>query len=94
MQHSTASPLAGQMVKLNLAHPFHNGDTLEPVVVVEDWWDRVSGGSWMTSVGNPAALGYAVRGAIGRLPLDDDVIYAKDDTGVGHLVHASEVAPS
>ena len=57
---------------------------------VEDWWDRVSGGSWMDAVGNPAALQYAMRSA-GVLPLDNDVVYGKIGS-FGHLIHITELA--
>lgn len=76
--HSEPSPLAGKTVKLT------SGDEY----VVEDWWDRVSGGSWMTAEGNPAALQYAFR-AVGVL--DDEVLYGKIGH-FGHLIHISEVA--
>jgi hypothetical protein len=57
---------------------------------IEDWWDRVSGGSWMSAQGNPAALIYAMRSA-GKFPADDEVLYGKDFQGMGHLLHVSEV---
>lgn len=58
---------------------------------IEDWWDRLTGTSWMFSDGNPAAMIYAMRSA-GGLPLDDEVVYGKDImSGLGHLVHVSEI---
>jgi hypothetical protein len=60
---------------------------------VEDWWDRVSGGSWQTAQGNPAALHYAIRtglAGLGYVPPDDEVVYGKIG-GLGHLVHVSEL---
>ena len=63
-------------------------DTTE--VVVEDWWDRVIGKSWMHCDGNPVCLVYAVRSASARLPFDNEVVYAKAQ-GLGVLVHVSEI---
>ena len=57
---------------------------------VEDYWDRVTGGSWMFADGNPAAIAFAVRSAVAGLPTDDDVVYGKVD-GLGHIVHVSEL---
>jgi hypothetical protein len=59
--------------------------------MLEGTWIEVSGRSWMTSDGNPAALKYAVRSAVAGLPTDDDVYYVKIG-GLGHLVHGSEIS--
>ena len=59
--------------------------------VLEDWWDRLTGGSWMTARGNAAALNYAMRVATNGLPIDDEVVYGKVGA-FGHLVHVSEIA--
>lgn len=67
----------------------HGLDAIE--IEVEDWWDRVSGGSWTTAQGNPAALKYAVRTGIAAcVPTDDEVVYGKIG-GLGHLVHVTEL---
>jgi len=59
---------------------------------VEDWHDRVIGGSWMDAEGNPAALDYAMRSGVkDKLPLDNEVLYGKIG-GLGKLVHQSELA--
>ncbi|MGP3914370.1 hypothetical protein [Nonomuraea sp. 10N515B] len=79
--HTTPHALAGQSSTLK------DGSTLR----VEDWWDRVSGESWQVSQA-PAAFMYALRSATDALPLDNDVIYGKDDHGIGHLVHVTEIA--
>lgn len=87
--HAEPSSLAGTTVIVDIG----NG-TQE--YRVEDYWDRVSGGSWMWAKGNPAALNYAVRTALAgakagrRVPLDDEVLYGKIGS-FGHLVHVSEV---
>lgn len=57
---------------------------------IEDYWDKVTGQSWMDADGNPAALNYAVRGATEGLPIDDEVVYGKMN-GLGYLVHVSEL---
>jgi hypothetical protein len=87
--HTEAHPLAGRTVRLN----DQAQDASGPVVPnaefrVEDWWDRLTGGSWMHVKGNPAAIGYAIRG--GHLPLDDEVVYGKIGY-LGYLVHDSEL---
>lgn len=93
--HAEQHPLSGQTVTLGE----QAGDPVRGVVVpgatfvIEDWWDRVAGRSWMTSDGNPAALQYAMRTGfrgIGAVPLDDEVVYGKI-AGRGHLVHAAEL---
>ena len=57
---------------------------------IEDWWDTLTGGSWMFADGNPACLEYAIRSAIEALPVDDEVVYGKVD-GLGKLIHASQL---
>ena len=60
-------------------------------IVVEDWWDRVNGGtSWMLSDGNPACIDYAIRFSQEGLPMDDEVIYGKIGY-FGKLVHVSQL---
>ena len=90
--HEEKHPLAGQTVILNLKgkHP-HIPESDEPIEYrLEDWWDKVSGGSWMNATGNPAALMYAGRSGIADLPLDDEVVYGKVGS-FGHLIHVSEL---
>lgn len=57
---------------------------------IEDYWDRLGQGSWMDCVGNPACIQYAVRSAMERLPLDNEVLYGKIDY-LGYLIHVSEI---
>lgn len=59
---------------------------------LEDWWDRVYGASWMNANGNPAALHYAARIALGKpnIPIDNEVVYGKIH-GIGVLLHVSEI---
>jgi len=93
MVHTEESPLAGKVVKIkdNVTHPQFNLAGMD--YRVEDWWDRVSGGSWMYANGNPACLIYAIRSAVQTppLPVDDKVLYGKVD-GLGVLLHESEIA--
>ena len=89
MMHDTAHPLAGKTVLLkDFRHP--DVSTTTPEFRLEDWWDRVSGGSWMTARGNPAALHYAARAGFANLPVDDDVVYGKIGY-LGYLAHVSEI---
>ena len=57
---------------------------------IEDWWDHMTGASWMDASGNPAALQYAVRALLKGLPTNDDVIYGKVGA-LGYLLHVTEV---
>lgn len=76
--HSDPHPQAGQYVIVDAGKgPFEYR--------IEDWWDRLTGGSWMYAEGNPACLAYAIRTA-GRTPIDDEVVY-----GDGMLVHVTEI---
>lgn len=93
MIHTIKSPLAGRTVKIKscVEHP-------QQVIAgedyrVEDWWDRVSGGSsWMDTAGNPACLIYAMRTGFSKIPIpnDDEVLYGKVGC-LGHLIHISEI---
>lgn len=63
--------------------------------VIEDWWENVSGMSWMDSKGNPAALEYAVRtgvhGKNNSVPMfSNDVVYGKIGP-FGHIFHVNEL---
>lgn len=81
--HDQPHPLAGQTVSTSSYGEF----------VVEDWWDRVTGGSWMYANGNIAAMKYGVRSGKAHLPIDDEVVYGKvNGNGFGNLVHVSEIA--
>lgn len=92
MKHTEAHEHAGRT--MTLARPLKlkpPTGVYDGTIKVEDWWDRVGGISWMFSNGNPAAMIYALRSAFAELPLDDEVVYGKDETGLGHIVHVSEL---
>ncbi len=80
--------LAGKTVKLNCKPDpdYLNGQQFN----VEDWWENVSGKSWMVCDGNPACLKYAMRNAFAGIPMDNEVVYGKVGP-FGHLVHISEL---
>ncbi len=93
MLHATSSDFAGKTVKIKpgVKHP-QVSDFGGSEYRVEDWWDRVSEGSWMDAKGNPACLVYAMRTGFSEnpTPMDDEVLYGK--VGMfGHLVHISEI---
>ncbi|HPF41806.1 MAG TPA: hypothetical protein PK093_24495 [Phycisphaerae bacterium] len=96
MIHSEPHPLAGKTVRIKqgLSHP-HVEDFGGSEFRCEDYWDRVSGGSWTTANGNPACLVYAMRTGMSqeRPPIDDEVLYGKIGY-FGHLVHVSEIEVS
>lgn len=88
MAHQQQHPQAGQTVTLR--------DDIQDRIagadyVIEDWWDHLTGRSWMFSDGNPACLTYAIRSAVCGLPTDDEVLYGHTKDGLGHLVHVSEI---
>lgn len=86
--HSTPHPLAGQTVTVRA--DLHGDGPGAHAFRVEDWNDRVFGQSWTDLEGHPASLVYAMRSALGGLPLDNEVVYGKVGP-FGHLVHVSEI---
>jgi hypothetical protein len=91
MMHNTKHPLAGKTVALVGSIDPVQGQVVDGAEFrVEDYWDAVSGKSWMFSDGNPAALQYAMRSGMSGLPIDDEVVYGKIGY-FGHLVHVSEL---
>lgn len=90
MIHAEQHPLKNKRVRLNLKgrHP-HITDP-EPVFLLEDWWDRVAGKSWMDCDGNAACMVYAMRSGFERMPVDNEVVYGKVGP-YGHLIHVSEL---
>jgi len=89
--HPEPSKFAGKKVRIKqeVVHPQFK-DFGGSEFLVEDWWDRVAGESWMYCEGNPACLTYAVRSGLLGLPIDNEVLYGK--VGLyGHLVHISEI---
>ncbi|GAA2107583.1 hypothetical protein [Streptomyces synnematoformans] len=92
MKHNAPHPQAGRTVTVApAAAVFGHGDCTPFDYRIEDWNDRVFGRSWQDMIGNPAALGYAVRSATASLPTDNEVVYGHDSRGLGHLVHVSEL---
>ena len=88
MKHKKQSPLSGKTVKIK-----ENVNELgNQSIIIEDWWDCVSGMSWMAANGNPACMNYAIRTGASSLqiPIDDEVLYGKIK-GLGYLVHKSEL---
>lgn len=90
MKHTEKHPLAMKRVKLKIQGSHPHITTAEPVLLIEDWWDILTGGSWMDATGNPTALIYAFRAGIFGLPKDDEVVYGKVGA-FGHLIHVSEL---
>lgn len=90
MAHEAAHPMAGQTVKLrtDVKHP--QFDIAGQEFRIEDWWDNLTGRSWMDATGNPAAMVYGIRSGLSNLPLDDEVVYGKVGS-FGHLIHVSEL---
>lgn len=87
--HDQPHPLAGSTLKVRTPDHFQLGEGPH-AFELEDWWDRLTGGSWMSAEGNPAALVYAMRSGMSGLPIDDEVVYGKIGP-FGHLVHVSEI---
>ncbi len=85
-------PYKGQIMKLktSIAHNLMGKIPAGTEYKVEDWWENVSGWSWMISEGNPACLVYGIRSGFAGLPCDDEVVYGKIDR-LGVLLHISEL---
>lgn len=90
--HYSPHPLAGQTVTIKdgAIDPGQGCVVGGAAFKIEDWWDKITGKSWMWSNGNPAALHYAIRAVYNNLPFDDEVVYGKIGS-LGHLVHMSEI---
>jgi hypothetical protein len=89
MIHNNPHPLAGKVVIIN-----SNLKTNPPITAgtefhLEDWWDRITGKSWMVAEGNITTLIYGMRSGFAHLPCNDEVVYGKVN-GLGHLIHVSE----
>lgn len=89
------SPYAGMVVKTkpDVGIDLTSGRSLGDLEFhIEDWWENVSGQSWMNSDGNPAAMNYAFRIDMGggKVPLDNEVLYGKIGW-FGYLFHVSEL---
>lgn len=84
MIHKESHPCAGVKVKVQIEGKLHE-------YRLEDWWDRVTGESWMESKDNPIAIQYAIRSSFCGLPLDNEVVYGKIGL-FGHLIHVNELA--
>ena len=94
MKHNNPSELKGQTVKIkSTVKHFQFKNFGGQDFVVEDWWDRLTGTSWMFAQGNPACLVYATRTAFSTIPIpdDDEVLYGHTKDGLGHLVHITEI---
>ena len=87
--HTSSHPLANRPITLIENNSL--GIPTTEIYMIEDWWDSITGKSWKTSTGNPAALEYSLRIANTSIPLDDEVVYGKLN-GLGKLVHVSEIA--
>lgn len=71
--------------------PFGGRELGDQEFQIEDWWENVTGKSWMVSDGNIAAMAYAIRtGRNGNVPTDNEVLYGKID-GLGYIFHVSEL---
>lgn len=84
--HTEQHPLAGKTVKIKGGINEIGGEDYH----VEDWQDKVFGKSWMFCDGNPAAMKYAIRAGLSRLPTNNDCLYGKIGM-FGHIVHLSEI---
>lgn len=82
--HVESHPLAGKKVMVL------DGEFAGQEYWIEDWWDKITGGSWMFANGNPAAIDYAIRSAFECVPTDDEVVYGKIGS-FGKLIHTSQL---
>jgi len=81
------SDYAGKTVRLRPDAAELGGHRAEVV----DWYERTGTGvSWHDNPSDPRAQNYAIRRALGNLPYDDDVLFARVD-GMGQLIHVTEI---
>jgi hypothetical protein len=81
------SDYAGKTVRLRPDAAELGGQQAEVV----DWYERLGDGvSWRDNPGDPRAENYRLRHALGGLPDDDDVLFARVD-GMGQLIHLTEI---
>ena len=88
--HTESHPLAGKTIDIKPVYDVQTHPRKGDLFVVEDWWDKLTGESWMFASGNFAAMNYGERAGIAALPLDNEVVYGKID-GLGYLLHISEL---
>lgn len=89
MIHKEKSELAGKSIKIKADANGLGG--ME--ILIEDWWDRIAGKSWMICSGNPACLNYALRTGTSKdlsIPNNNEVVYGKIG-GLGYLVNIIEL---
>lgn len=86
--HTENSPLSGKIVRIKKGVKHFEGSEFR----VEDWWDHLTGKSWMNTRANPACIIYSMRtsGVNYPTPRDDEVLYGKIGS-CRHLVHISEI---
>lgn len=95
--HDEAHPFQGKMVRI-ADHVYDDRDMIPAGgwARMEDWWDHLTGSSWMVQQ-VAACVMYALRqGAIKAqnlydIPIDDEVVYVKV-RGIGHLLHVTELS--
>ena len=89
--HDKKSPLYQKEVKIK-PHVYHfqiknfGGS----IIKIDDWWDRMSGGSWMEWNEYAVCTIYAMRVVLNDIPSDNNVLYGKIGDS-GYLVHISEL---
>jgi hypothetical protein len=87
--HTDPHPLAGQTIKVDFGTTGGNIQGVQEYCV-EDWWDRLTGGSWMQADGNPAAVMSTGSPATPERMAYNEVVYGKVGA-FGHLAHVSEI---
>lgn len=85
MIHPEPHPQAGQTVELVDAR-FLIGSK----VTIEDWYDRLDGRSWQERR-KPVEVIYGAYATRYGLPLDDEVVYGKNENDCGCILHQSEI---
>jgi|AntAceMinimDraft_16_1070373.scaffolds.fasta_scaffold32490_5 hypothetical protein len=89
MIHTEKSKFAGKEIKIKDEANQLGGRK----ILIEDWWDKISGNSWTNNPGNFACSNYLNRIEFSskiKIPLNDEVLYGKIN-GLGYLVHINEI---
>ncbi len=85
--HTSEFPGAGKTYTIKSCDPVLNGATIR----VEDYWDRVMGSEFWTSAIHPMGPRFMLRREQARFPMNEEIVYGKDQHGFGVMVHVTEL---
>ena len=91
MIHEYCSAFAGCRMKIKpeIKNP-HQDNFAGSILTIDDYWDRISGASWMDNLNNKYVKIYAQRVKDSELPEDNEVLYGEIGL-IGYLIHITEI---